>query len=76
MRSIDPKELVKKNPAIDAQRFEEARAYRRSLPEPLHSGPGYHLVPPYGGQRIRVAEDQRADTKTVAVSQTLRPSLR
>ncbi|MFH0982723.1 MAG: hypothetical protein V2A79_14460 [Planctomycetota bacterium] len=48
-RAIDPLEIAKTNPAVDAKKIEEAFAIRRFLEQAgVFKKPDYHLSPPLG----------------------------
>ncbi len=48
--TIDPKQIAKTNPAVDAKKIEEALAYRKILEQAgIFKKADYRLSPPLGG---------------------------
>jgi len=67
MERVDVETILKQNPQIDREQLEEALAALRELEKLGIRRKGYSLVPPFSGPRLRIADDERPDPRTVSI---------
>jgi hypothetical protein len=60
---VTAEDILRQNPQIDRDQLEEMRETLRRLREQGARRKDYDLVPPFGGRRVTVLDDARAEPR-------------
>lgn len=61
-RRMDLEEILRQNPQINEQELDKAREMLRRLQDQGVHRKEYDLIPPFGGRRVTVLDDVRANS--------------
>ena len=70
---VTAEDILRQNPQIDRNELEEMRETLRRLREQGARRKDYDLVPPFGGRRIIVVDDARAEPRPVRMKRPPAP---
>ena len=65
------KKLAAKNPKVDIDLLLESLRMTAKLRRSGTNGPGYRIVPPGAGRRLRIADDTEGDPRTIKLQQRI-----